>query len=72
MTGITRSGRHRFGTLSVVAAGVVLVVSACSSSASPAPATGSDGSGGSTAGQFCSGTKIVFFPAARGAAGSRP
>ncbi len=61
MTGI-RSGRHRLGTLSVIATGMVLVVSACSSSASPTPASGSGGSGGSTAGQFCSGTKIVFFP----------
>ena len=47
--------------LPVFVATLVLVIGACTSSATPSPAA-NGGAGGSTAGQFCQGMKIVFFP----------
>ncbi len=75
---MTRSGVHLQRRLPALVAGVLLVVSACSSSSpssSPSPGATSPGAtppvatspvatsgAGPVAGQFCSGMKITFFP----------
>ncbi len=55
---MTRSTARRWGRLSAMAVGTLLVLSACSTKSSSSP-----GANGATAeGQFCQGMKIVFFP----------
>jgi simple sugar transport system substrate-binding protein len=61
---MTRSGLHLQRRLPALVAGVLLVVSACNSSGSPAPAAsaGAGASSAPVAAQFCTGMKITFFP----------
>ena len=61
---MTRFGLHLQRRLPVLVAGVLLVVSACNSSSSPAPAasTAAGASGAPVVAQFCTGMKITFFP----------
>ena len=55
---MTRSTARRWGRLSVMAVGALLVLSSCSTNN-----TASAGASGATTGaQFCQGMKIVFFP----------
>jgi simple sugar transport system substrate-binding protein len=61
---MTRSGVHLQRRLPALLAGVLLVISACSSSTSspPAGASGAGASGAPVVAQFCTGMKITFFP----------
>jgi simple sugar transport system substrate-binding protein len=54
---MTRSTARRWGRLSVLAVGALLVLSACSTKSSSSPGTGATAEG-----HFCQGMKIVFFP----------
>ena len=52
------NGRRGWSGMTALATAALLIVTACSPNPSPSP----DASGAPVTGQFCSGTKIVFFP----------
>jgi simple sugar transport system substrate-binding protein len=58
MTHMTHSTARRWGRLSAMAVGALLVLSACGANNSASPGA----SGAATGAQFCQGMKIVFFP----------
>ena len=66
MTHMTHSTARRWGRLSAMAVGALLVLSACVAKNSASPGA----SGAATGAQFCQGMKIVFFPGGTAGGGS--